>query len=279
MLVVSTGARLGTELQKWRDERRSTALVPTMGGLHAGHFSLLDEARKRADRVLVSIFVNPFQFNKERDFNDYPRPWKRDWKLLVDRGVDLVFTPSVENMYPEGRKVPEGVDFSGIDDMLEGIARPGHFAGVAAAVTALFSLSASDVALFGEKDYQQLLLVRRLARVLGRELGQEIEIVGVPTVRAPDGLALSTRNSLLPQQGRKRAALLYSELVRGARQLVAGAAPASVEQEGRARRWKARSWAVITSSSAASKTWPPRRPRMRRPTGCCWPPPESRASA
>ncbi len=204
-----------------------------MGGLHAGHFALLDEARRRADRVLVSIFVNPLQFNEKTDFDNYPRPWKRDWKLLADRGVDLVFTPSFEDMYPKGQKVPEGVDFSGIDNVLEGAARPGHFAGAGAAVTALLSLTASDIALFGEKDYQQLLLVRRLAAALSRKLGRQIDIVGVPTVRAKDGLALSTRNGLLSSQGRRRAARLYAELVRGARRLAAGEAPDAVVQQGR----------------------------------------------
>ena len=233
MLVVSTGARLSKELQQWRDEKRSTALVPTMGGLHAGHFSLLDEARKRADRVLVSIFVNPLQFNEKEDFDGYPRPWKRDWRLLADRGVDLVFTPSFECMYPEGQKVPNGIDFLGLDDILEGVVRPGHFSGVAAAVTALLSLTGSDVVLFGEKDYQQLLLARRLARALSRDSGREIGIVGVPTRRAEDGLALSTRNSLLSSRGRKRAALLYAQLLQGARRLAAGDAPESIEQEGR----------------------------------------------
>ena len=233
MLVVSTGTRLSKELRRWRDEKQRTALVPTMGGLHAGHFSLLDEARKRADRVLVSIFVNPLQFDEKEDFDNYPRPWKRDWKLLADRGVDLVFTPSFESMYPEGQKVPEGIDFSGIDDILEGAARPDHFTGAAAAVTALFSLTASDLALFGEKDYQQLLLARRLAHVLSRELKQEIEVIGVPTRRAEDGLALSTRNRLLSSRGRKRAALLYAQLLEGARRLAAGDAPESIEQAGR----------------------------------------------
>ena len=207
--------------------------MPTMGGLHAGHFSLLDEARKRADRVLVSIFVNPLQFNEKEDFDGYPRPWKRDWKLLADRNVDLVFTPSFECMYPEGQKVPKGIDFSGLDDILEGVARPGHFSGAAAAVTALLSLTGSDVVLFGEKDYQQLLLARRLARILSRDSGREIEIVGVPIKRAEDGLALSTRNSLLSSSGRKRAALLYAQLLQGARRLAAGDAPESIEQEGR----------------------------------------------
>ena len=191
---------------------RRVALVPTMGALHDGHRELIRHARlaKGASVTAVSIFVNPLQFGAGEDLERYPRPLEADLEVCRSEGVELVFTPGVEDMYPPGADTTVGPGPLG--DQLEGAARPGHFAGVLTVVAKLFHVVAPDVAYFGEKDYQQLVLVRKMAR----DLDFPLDVFGVPTVREPDGLALSSRNAYLPAADRPAAAALQRALRAGA---------------------------------------------------------------
>ncbi len=221
-----------SELRSWRlaRGRRSLALVPTMGSLHAGHAALIEAARTVAGRVLVSIFVNPTQFAPDEDFANYPRTLERDLELARDCGADAVFAPAAEEMYPLGAERATAVEVPAFSDLLEGASRPGHFRGVASVVARLFNLALPDVAVFGEKDYQQLLVIRRMAA----ELFLPVEIVGVPTVRAADGLALSSRNGYLTSEERRRAPALYRALAAGVEALAGGVRAAEVELAGAA---------------------------------------------
>ncbi len=198
-----------TDLHKHRaDLPGPVALVPTMGALHEGHRSLVRAARERAGSVVVSVFVNPTQFGPGEDFDRYPRTWADDLAALADEGADLVFHPEVDEVYPPGAA---GVTVSPgpLGSVLEGAVRPGHFAGVLTVVAKLLGLVRPDLAFFGEKDYQQLTLIRAMAR----ELALGVEVVGVPTVREPDGLALSSRNRYL-SAGERSAALALSRALR-----------------------------------------------------------------
>lgn len=192
-----------------------TGFVPTMGYLHEGHLSLVRRARQDCDHVIVSIFVNPTQFGPHEDFDRYPRDLKRDLALLEKEGVEVVFTPSVEEMYPPGFHT--FVEVGGVTERLEGASRPGHFRGVATVVTKLFNIVQPHCAYFGQKDAQQLVVVRKLVR----DLDLPIEIVPVPTVREPDGLAMSSRNVYLSPQERQAARVLFRALSL-ARDLFAG---------------------------------------------------------
>ena len=198
------------DLRPWvRDERaagRRIALVPTMGFLHEGHLRLVDEARRHADRVIMSIFVNPLQFGPAEDLERYPRDLPRDRALAAARGTDALFVPTVAVMYPPGSEIR--VVPGATADRWEGAARPGHFAGVLTVVAKLFHLVEPDVACFGRKDIQQATLVRQMVR----DLDWRLEIVVVPTVREPDGLALSSRNAYLDADHRKRAVVLSAAL-------------------------------------------------------------------
>jgi len=202
----------------WREEGAQVGLVPTMGNLHEGHLSLVRLARERAGRVVVSIFVNPLQFGRGEDFDSYPRTSERDRDLLAKEGVDLVFAPTAFEMYPVGvdrTTIVDSPEFSGI---LEGQFRPGHFCGVATVVTKLFNIVAPDVAVFGEKDFQQLLVIRRLVR----DLCLPIEVVGGTIVRDDDGLAMSSRNHYLSPAERRRAPQLHRALSAARRRIVDG---------------------------------------------------------
>ncbi|OZS44994.1 pantoate--beta-alanine ligase [Photobacterium sanguinicancri] len=192
------------QVRTWRREGRRIAFVPTMGNLHEGHLTLVRKAREHADVVVVSIFVNPMQFDKADDLNNYPRTLDEDLAKLNGEGVDLVFTPTPDVIYPQGLDRQTSVDVPGLSQMLEGALRPGHFRGVSTVVTKLFNIVQPDVACFGEKDYQQLALIRQMAE----DMAMDIEVIGVPTVREMDGLALSSRNGYLTVDERQRAPVL-----------------------------------------------------------------------
>ncbi len=208
MKVETTISSLRAALRQARKAGKTIAFVPTMGNLHDGHIHLVKEARVRADFVVVSIFVNPTQFGAGEDFDQYPRTLDADATRLAEAKCDLLFAPPATEMYPDGRAQSTVVSVSGITEMLCGASRPGHFAGVATVVSKLFNIVQPDMALFGEKDYQQLAVIRRLTR----ELGFPIEVVGIATQRADDGLALSSRNGFLSAAERAQAPELYKTL-------------------------------------------------------------------
>ncbi len=199
MLIIETLPQLRLQIRRWRQEGKRIALVPTMGNLHDGHMTLVEEAKAAADVVVVSIFVNPMQFDRQEDLARYPRTLQEDCEKLNRRKVDLVFAPAPSDVYPQGMDTQTFVEVPGISTILEGASRPGHFRGVSTIVSKLFNLVQPDVACFGEKDYQQLALIRKMVA----DMGYDIEIVGVPTVRAKDGLALSSRNGYLSAEQRK----------------------------------------------------------------------------
>lgn len=199
MLIIETVPLLRQQIRRWRQEGKRIALVPTMGNLHDGHMTLVEEAKTAADVVVVSIFVNPMQFDRPDDLARYPRTLQEDCEKLNRRKVDMVFAPAPADVYPQGLDSQTFVDVPGISTMLEGASRPGHFRGVSTIVSKLFNLVQPDVACFGQKDYQQLALIRKMVA----DMGYDIEIIGVPTVRAKDGLALSSRNGYLSAEQRK----------------------------------------------------------------------------
>lgn len=218
MLIIETLPILRQQIRRLRMEGKRVALVPTMGNLHDGHMKLVDEAKARADVVVVSIFVNPMQFDRPEDLVRYPRTLQEDCEKLNKRKVDLVFAPSVKEIYPNGIETHTYVDVPGLSTMLEGASRPGHFRGVSTIVSMLFHLIQPDIACFGEKDFQQLALIRKMVA----DMGFDIEIVGVPIMRAKDGLALSSRNGYLTAEQRKIAPGLYKVLSSIADKLQAG---------------------------------------------------------
>ncbi|EFB9347301.1 TPA: pantoate--beta-alanine ligase [Escherichia coli] len=218
MLIIETLPLLRQQIRRLRMEGKRVALVPTMGNLHDGHMKLVDEAKARADVVVVSIFVNPMQFDRPEDLARYPRTLQEDCEKLNKRKVDLVFAPSVKEIYPNGTETHTYVDVPGLTTMLEGASRPGHFRGVSTIVSKLFNLVQPDIACFGEKDFQQLALIRKMVA----DMGFDIEIVGVPIMRAKDGLALSSRNGYLTAEQRKIAPGLYKVLSSIADKLQAG---------------------------------------------------------
>ncbi|HIE4012408.1 TPA: pantoate--beta-alanine ligase [Serratia marcescens] len=218
MIIIETLPLLRQQIRRWRQEGKRIALVPTMGNLHDGHMTLVDEARARADVVVVSIFVNPMQFDRPDDLARYPRTLQEDSEKLTRRGVDLVFAPAPAAVYPQGLEQQTYVDVPGISSILEGASRPGHFRGVSTIVSKLFNLVQPDLACFGEKDYQQLALIRKMVA----DMGYDIDIIGVPTVRAKDGLALSSRNGYLTAEERKIAPQLSKIMNALAQQLANG---------------------------------------------------------
>jgi pantoate--beta-alanine ligase len=201
VLIIETLPMLRREIRRWRQAGKRIALVPTMGNLHDGHLTLVDEARQRADVVVVSVFVNPMQFDRADDLARYPRTLQDDCEKLNRHGVDLVFAPAPQAIYPQGTENQTFVEVPVLSALLEGASRPGHFRGVATIVSKLFNLVQPDVACFGEKDFQQLAIIRKLVA----DMGFDIDIVGVPTVRAKDGLALSSRNGYLTADERRLA--------------------------------------------------------------------------
>ncbi|RME17420.1 MAG: pantoate--beta-alanine ligase [Alphaproteobacteria bacterium] len=211
----------------WRRAGETVAVVPTMGALHAGHMSLVEAARSWADRVIVWIFVNPKQFDNPDDLEKYPRHMDRDATMLARAGVDLLYAPRLEEVYPAGFSTR--VSVAGVSEGLCGAGRPGHFDGVATVVTKIFTQTRPDRAYFGQKDFQQLQVVSRLVRDL--DLG--VEIIGCPTVREADGLALSSRNERLTEDERRKAPALYRALCRAAEALREGAHVAETLAEAR----------------------------------------------
>ncbi|TFF19756.1 pantoate--beta-alanine ligase [Jiella endophytica] len=216
-----TVAELRAALDAGRRTGKTIGLVPTMGFLHAGHLELVRRARAENDHVVVSIFVNPTQFGPNEDFSSYPRDMERDLQLLREAGVDAVFTPGVEAMYPE--PLATSISLKPLGEMLIGKVRPGHFTGVATVVAKLFNIVQPTRAYFGEKDFQQLTVIRRMVR----DLNFPIEIVGVPTVREEDGLAMSSRNVRLSEENRRAARVLSAALGKGAALVSAGESDAA----------------------------------------------------
>jgi pantoate--beta-alanine ligase len=223
--IVRTVADLRARVGAWRAAGQRIGLTPTMGALHEGHLSLVRLAKQKADRAVVSIFVNPTQFAPHEDFDAYPRDEARDGELLAGVGCDLIYAPTAEQMYPPGFATT--VSVAGVSEPLDGAARPGHFAGVATVVAKLLLQCGPDLAVFGEKDYQQLQVIRRLVR----DLDIPVEIVGGPTARAEDGLALSSRNAYLTAAERKAAPELHHALTAAVAQLRAGRPVAEAEAE------------------------------------------------
>jgi pantoate--beta-alanine ligase len=229
MQTITRIADLRERVTGWRLAREGIAFVPTMGNLHMGHASLMAAAHLHGPRVISSIFVNPMQFGPTEDFSAYPRTPDDDADLLREYGVDALFHPTVEEMYPEGSVSSTVIDVPGLTDILCGAFRPGHFQGVATVVVKLLCLVQPDVAIFGEKDYQQLTVIRRVVD----DLNLPVKIIGAPTVRAEDGLALSSRNRYLTTEERAAAPALYRALDRARRRLESGDTDyAAVEAEG-----------------------------------------------
>ncbi|MDE2487564.1 MAG: pantoate--beta-alanine ligase [Alphaproteobacteria bacterium] len=223
--IVRTVAELRARVMAWRAAGELVGLAPTMGALHEGHLSLIRLAKTHAHRAVASLFVNPTQFGPNEDFEAYPRSEARDAELLASVGCDLLYAPSVSEMYPQGFATT--VSVRGVSEPLDGAARPGHFAGVATVVTKLLLRCGPDLAVFGEKDYQQLQVIRRLVR----DLDIPVEILGAPTARAEDGLALSSRNAYLTADERSAAPELHRALAAAVEQLHAGRSAAAVEAD------------------------------------------------
>ncbi|KJY96696.1 MULTISPECIES: pantoate--beta-alanine ligase [Pseudoalteromonas] len=237
MQTTSEIRSLRSQIKSWRQAGLSIAFVPTMGNLHEGHYSLVDKAKTLADKVVVSIFVNPMQFGANEDLDAYPRTLKADQQGLSERGADYLFTPTVQTIYPNGLESQSYVDVPGVSLGYCGGARPGHFRGVATVVTKLFNLVQPDFACFGEKDFQQLQVIKTMVR----DLSMPIEVIGVPTQRDVNGLALSSRNNYLNEAQKQQASTLFTTLQWVKEQIQAGnndfadlehQAIARIEQQG-----------------------------------------------
>lgn len=206
MKTVHSIAELRQQVRDWRQAGLRVGFVPTMGNLHAGHISLIDEARRHADKVVASIFVNPTQFGPSEDFDSYPRTLQADSEKLQAAQCDLLFAPSVDEMYPQKNRT--WVDVDELGDHLCGASRPGHFRGVSTVVSKLFNIVLPDIACFGEKDFQQLAIIRRMVQ----DLFIPVQIIGVPTAREANGLAMSSRNGYLSAAQKDQASAIYATL-------------------------------------------------------------------
>lgn len=222
---VERAAELRARVAQWRAAGERVAFVPTMGNLHRGHLTLIEQARGLARRVVCSIFVNPTQFGPNEDYSRYPRTLESDAQALDAAGCDLLFLPTVEVMYPLGLERAVKVEVPGLSNVLCGAHRPGHFAGVATVVARLFNLVQPDLAVFGSKDFQQLQVIRHMVR----DLGFPLQIVAGDTVREADGLALSSRNQYLDAEQRQRAAVIFATLQAMAQRAQAGESQQQVE--------------------------------------------------
>ncbi|GGD08014.1 pantoate--beta-alanine ligase [Halopseudomonas salina] len=218
MNTLHTIAQLRAALNRARQDGKRIGLVPTMGNLHAGHVTLVAKARQRTDFVVVSIFVNPLQFGVGEDLDSYPRTLEEDQRKLLDAGADLVFAPNVKEMYPEGMAGHTRISVPVVSEGLCGASRPGHFEGVATVVCKLLNIVQPDLAVFGQKDFQQLAVIRKMAH----DLCLPVQVMGEPTVRADDGLALSSRNGYLSEEERKIAPVLFQTLQDTAKAIQAG---------------------------------------------------------
>ncbi|WP_130804464.1 pantoate--beta-alanine ligase [Acinetobacter ihumii] len=230
MKTETTIQGLSASLQSARAARKTIGFVPTMGNLHQGHLNLVREAKKLCDVVVVSIFVNPIQFGEGEDFESYPRTLEQDSHLLADVGCDIIFAPTVDQMYGKQPRLTN-ISVGGITQDLCGQSRPGHFDGVAVVVTKLFNIVQPHFAFFGQKDYQQLAVIRQLVK----DLNMPIEIIGVPIARDTDGLALSSRNGYLTQEQRQTAPVIFQSLKQAEKDLHAGVALSEVLQNIKAQ--------------------------------------------
>lgn len=229
MKIVHTIADTQVSVQTARQQQKTVAFVPTMGNLHEGHVELVRQAKKRSDYVVVSIFVNPTQFVEGEDFHNYPRTFSDDCNLLTQNHVDLLFAPNIEEIYPKGVELQTSVNVTGLAEKHCGVHRPGHFTGVATVVTKLFNIVRPDVAFFGEKDYQQLCVIRQMTQ----SLFMPVHIVSVKTVREADGLAMSSRNHYLSHQERVQATQIYQILTKLKEAICSGYHDfTALEQEG-----------------------------------------------
>lgn len=209
MKTINTIKELKNEIKSRRDSDDSVGLVPTMGYLHAGHLSLVDKSKTENAVTVVSIFVNPMQFGKGEDLDTYPRDLEKDIKVLTDNQVDILFVPSVQEMYPKGFN--SIVDVGGVSEGLSGSLRPGHFQGVCTVVNKLFNIVTPDKVYFGQKDAQQLVVIKKMVE----DLNMNLQVVGCPTMREKDGLAMSSRNSYLTSDERTKSAAIYKSLLEG----------------------------------------------------------------
>ncbi|NID06942.1 pantoate--beta-alanine ligase [Luteibacter jiangsuensis] len=231
MQTVTDAAALRAAIRGWRTAGQTVGFVPTMGNLHAGHHSLLKLARARADRVVASVFVNPTQFGPGEDFERYPRTLAQDQAGLAEAGCDILFAPDVATMYPFGPAASVSIHVPVITDTLEGAHRPGHFDGVATVVAKLFSLVQPDLAVFGQKDFQQLKVIERMVR----DLSLPVKVMSAPTLREADGLAMSSRNQYLSAQERSRAPLIHATLLQMRELFQQGHARQPLEAAARSR--------------------------------------------
>ncbi|NKF49537.1 pantoate--beta-alanine ligase [Shewanella sp. WXL01] len=226
MKTISSIQDIRQQVSQWKQQGKKVAFVPTMGNLHQGHLTLVKNAKQQADVVVVSIFVNPMQFGQNEDFDGYPRTYEQDSKALIEVGADLLFMPTPDIIYPKGLDKQTFIEVPEIGDEFCGATRPGHFRGVATVVNKLFNIVQPDVALFGRKDFQQLLIIKTMVE----DLSMPIEIIGIDTIREPSGLAMSSRNGYLTADEKQRAAKLKQAMDYIAQGLQQGEELANVRQ-------------------------------------------------